>query len=270
MKSQTRRASRKSSTREAFTLIELLVVIAIIALLAAILFPVFARARENARRASCQSNLKQIGLGILQYVQDYDETMVPSRHAIAPNATWPLLIYPYTKSVQLYACPSNSSTTKYASSDADGDGTNDVFNHYMANGGESNSGSFGSYPNGTPAAVGWKRSMPAFNTAISTPVAVKLAEFTDTTRTILVHEYSGARTDPESWATTDMVFRNHLGTTNFLLADGHVKALKPTATVSSGNFNMWSVDPTNATAISGTYFTPVQTQMTAQATALQQ
>ena len=62
-----------SRTKSAFTLIELLVVIAIIAILAAILFPVFARARENARRASCQSNLKQIGLGIIQYIQDYDE-----------------------------------------------------------------------------------------------------------------------------------------------------------------------------------------------------
>src|SRR4028118_1558188 len=66
----------RRSARRGFSLIELLVVIAIIAILAAILFPVFARARENARRASCMSNLKQIGLGALQYSQDYDEKMV--------------------------------------------------------------------------------------------------------------------------------------------------------------------------------------------------
>jgi prepilin-type N-terminal cleavage/methylation domain-containing protein len=67
-----------SKSHSAFTLIELLVVIAIIAMLAAILFPVFGRARENARRSSCQSNLKQIGLGIMQYTQDYDERL-PAR-----------------------------------------------------------------------------------------------------------------------------------------------------------------------------------------------
>ena len=67
----------KKFAKTAFTLIELLVVIAIIAILAAILFPVFARARENARRSSCSSNLKQIGLGIVQYTQDYDEKLPP-------------------------------------------------------------------------------------------------------------------------------------------------------------------------------------------------
>jgi len=68
----------RTRSRSGFTLIELLVVIAIIAILAAILFPVFAQAREKARQASCESNEKQIGLAITQYVQDYDETYMPA------------------------------------------------------------------------------------------------------------------------------------------------------------------------------------------------
>lgn len=72
MENQLKRRNKIKLSTNAFTLIELLVVIAIIAILSAILFPVFGRARENARRSSCQSNLKQIGLGIMQYVQDYD------------------------------------------------------------------------------------------------------------------------------------------------------------------------------------------------------
>jgi prepilin-type N-terminal cleavage/methylation domain-containing protein/prepilin-type processing-associated H-X9-DG protein len=104
----------KTTRKSAFTLIELLVVIAIIAILASILFPVFGRARENARRSSCQSNLKQIGLGIMQYVQDYDE-MYPMNNQDGPDVfgngwgwfgTWMYTTYPYVKSEQIYTCPS--------------------------------------------------------------------------------------------------------------------------------------------------------------------
>ena len=109
--SPIRRARGLVGTK-AFTLIELLVVIAIIAILAAILFPVFARARENARRSSCQSNMKQIGLGILQYVQDYDEKFPPRRGTnTSGNAgdQWMGSIASYTKSAQIFQCPSDSS-----------------------------------------------------------------------------------------------------------------------------------------------------------------
>lgn len=95
----------------AFTLIELLVVIAIIAILASILFPVFARARENARRASCQSNLKQISLGIKQYLQDYDEQYpIETVTTSDPNIGWAGTIQPYVKSEQIFQCPSSTTS----------------------------------------------------------------------------------------------------------------------------------------------------------------
>ncbi len=95
--------------RSGFTLIELLVVIAIIAILAAILFPVFARAREKARQSSCQSNLKQIGLAATMYAQDYDETMVTSwRISNDQNGTtWADMLMPYIKNLQMLDCPSS-------------------------------------------------------------------------------------------------------------------------------------------------------------------
>ncbi|HEX8463124.1 MAG TPA: DUF1559 domain-containing protein, partial [Abditibacterium sp.] len=100
--------------RRAFTLIELLVVIAIIAILASILFPVFGRARENARRSSCMSNMKQMGLGVIQYTQDYDEKF-PQAYWYPDNsgsgggyAHWSGTIQPYIKSEQLFVCPSDA------------------------------------------------------------------------------------------------------------------------------------------------------------------
>src|ERR1700760_715372 len=92
---------------KAFTLIELLVVIAIIAILAAILFPVFAQAREKARAISCLSNLKQIGTGMMMYTQDYDENLCPPFvGATGPNAqTWDRLVQPYLKNTAITQCP---------------------------------------------------------------------------------------------------------------------------------------------------------------------
>jgi prepilin-type N-terminal cleavage/methylation domain-containing protein/prepilin-type processing-associated H-X9-DG protein len=108
---------------KAFTLIELLVVIAIISILAAILFPVFARARENARRTSCLSNLKQQGLAVMMYTQDYDEQLPmnaatgigeqpdkPWQNDNLAKWFWPQFLYPYTKSMQVAYCPSSTST----------------------------------------------------------------------------------------------------------------------------------------------------------------
>lgn len=95
----------------AFTLIELLVVIAVISLLAAILFPVFARARESARRANCMSNLKQIGMGVMMYVQDYDESYPPNYNSSNPSNArlryWGGMIFPYIKNVDAFFCPSS-------------------------------------------------------------------------------------------------------------------------------------------------------------------
>ncbi len=105
-------ATRRTNAASGFTLIELLVVIAIIAILAAILFPVFAQAREKARTASCLSNLKQLGLGFIQYVQDYDEAVPLSWHGTDNNYcySWRAAINPYVKSDDVQFCPSHSLT----------------------------------------------------------------------------------------------------------------------------------------------------------------
>jgi len=114
--------------RKGFTLIELLVVIAIIAILAAILFPVFARAREKARQTSCLSNLKQIGLGALMYVGDYDDFtfghLAGDRYQTdppwpwgAPYYMWHQQMYPYVKNLQLFVCPSMPNYTLSAQAD---------------------------------------------------------------------------------------------------------------------------------------------------------
>ncbi|GAB4457129.1 MAG: hypothetical protein OHK0029_16350 [Armatimonadaceae bacterium] len=108
--------NRISRSRSGFTLIELLVVIAIIAILAAILFPVFAQAREKARQTACLSNCKQLGTAVMMYVQDYDEIMplinmaFPQTNSVNcyANFKWQDGLYPYIKNAQIMTCPSDS------------------------------------------------------------------------------------------------------------------------------------------------------------------
>ncbi len=136
------------SRKSGFTLIELLVVIAIIAILAAILFPVFARAREKARQASCQSNEKQLGLAFLMYAQDYDETFprdcwqnvppisnasYPTLHnpagaSVEAHWDWPHHVYPYVKNTQIFDCPTSRDPYPNGSGAQNYDG-NYMWNH---------------------------------------------------------------------------------------------------------------------------------------------
>ena len=107
---------RRNGAKRGFTLIELLVVIAIIAILAAILFPVFARARENARKSSCQNNMKQLALGFKQYLNDFDErypivavaNTTGSNTSYAPPYGWADALQPYIRNTQVYQCPSDT------------------------------------------------------------------------------------------------------------------------------------------------------------------
>ncbi len=115
--------------RQGFTLIELLVVIAIIAILAAILFPVFAQAREDARRTVCLSNVKQVGLAMAMYVQDYDEQtptiLGPRGSNTSYQIDWYVQLYPYVKNMQMFFCPDRTEYTL----DNQGDTCNDSFDY---------------------------------------------------------------------------------------------------------------------------------------------
>ncbi len=232
-------------TRRAFTLVELLVIIAIIAILAAILFPVFARARENARRSSCQLNLKQIGLGALQYAQDYDETLFRSfygpNQAIAATADsdpvdyykWMDAIFPYVKSEQVFVCPSDP-LMKYAFRSGKNYGS------YGLN------GAYGAGPDTTTP----PRSSKDYLVRLSQMQApATTVWFTDNNNAALPPNTGGSQ--GFFWATTppaigvgptglrqlQNIVERHLDTTNVLFCDGHVKAMKLDTLAKTRNVN---------------------------------
>ena len=199
--------------QSAFTLIELLVVIAIIAILASILFPVFARARENARRASCQSNLKQIGLAFTQYAQDYDERyMTEDDGAHSYKQT----IQPYLKSAQIWACPSNTANTRIDFAEDAGQKLPAIVGSYSSN----------------PRAI-----VPIWSGQGGLPMAVVQSP----SQKIVITESFNRYGLVYPWTTAgDMAtdgWAGHMGTFNNLFIDGHVKAYRPLQTATP--FNMW-------------------------------
>lgn len=262
-------------TQRGFTLIELLVVIAIIALLAAILFPVFGRARENARRSTCQSNLKQIGLAFTQYSQDYDETY-PINTYNEPNiSSWDVSISPYLgtkvqagagKGTGILQCPSD--TTKRTFSDQS-------FRSYSMAGAQTY-GNFvnpvylglGSFGDLVPGASGlFFRGVPL--SKVQAPTTSLLVAERPTSRNAFgggegwLAEGPGDKNNQTLFATGQMGDKNnpspddpkapiHFEGWNYLFFDGHVKWLKPQATLgpaAGGDLNaffpfgMWTLDP---------------------------
>ncbi|MFO8082151.1 MAG: DUF1559 domain-containing protein [Armatimonadota bacterium] len=192
-----------------FTLIELLVVIAIIAILAAILFPVFARAREKARQTSCQSNLKQLGLGIQMYMQDYDETILPARLGGSPNnVCWTEMLYPYLNNDQIFICPSHS--TPVTSSGTDG----------------------------YPKSYGLNYEIHTFNTyhgysanPIDVWPPVSMAQLKEPAELISAADYDFNQPGVHFHTVDDRVDWRHNEMANILFLDGHVKSMKRNQTL---------------------------------------
>jgi prepilin-type N-terminal cleavage/methylation domain-containing protein/prepilin-type processing-associated H-X9-DG protein len=266
MKTSIRHHHRR--TRRGFTLIELLVVIAIIAILAAILFPVFARARENARRTSCLSNLKQIGLGVMQYTQDYDEKYPMGFRGSGVNQTWFLDTAPYLKSVEVFRCPSDPIGTSSAA--WAGPRLSYAANGYLTN-------QFGAYQARgviNPDQSSWipepSKSQAVVNRPAQTILASERAHVYPNQAATYGNtawfgfgccftgvnwwdsQAPGNIPDGRRAATADPYNTNgpnggvmavHLETANFLFADGHAKAMRPVATnpdpVGRPQDNMW-------------------------------
>lgn len=236
---------------QGFTLIELLVVIAIIAILAAILFPVFAKAREKARETMCASNENQIGLALLQYVQDYDE-ILPDRN-ISGSISWRVCLTPYVKSVQVFSCPSNPNVNVIS---YDGIYSSCYLCNYTALGEYGQN--FGlQYAGGNGRGVFGDTGAPGLN----------LASLQAPAQTIAVTE----GTD-QGWPDMNIMnhynamdyYAGHIGFGNYLFADGHVKAMHPLSTINECDpanctpkqTNLWT---NNNAPFTGSDFTVAQT-----------
>jgi len=231
--------------RSAFTLIELLVVIAVISILAAILFPVFARARENARRASCMSNLKQIGLGIMQYTQDYDERMPSNYIRIGSGGSiyrwWPDLLQPYIKSRQVFICPSDTAPLKYTFNRGVGD-PNPLILSYAPNGvvacsaADMTSLHFPAVNTSTAPILyaGLSQSIVGLEQPSTTILITEKGDTTPPTTTRTPHNIDNCNNTDLAPDATREVLGLHLDGTNFLFGDGHVKWLKHSKP------NMWT------------------------------
>ena len=236
-----------SGFRKAFTLIELLVVIAIIAILAAILFPVFARARENARRTSCQSNEKQMGLGLIQYCQDYDEQLPPAwignGTTFPGSARWMDVIQPYTKSIQIFNCPSSTSNL-YTPNDATKPGSYAMSVAYYGD----------KAPSPPTPIVNVPYEATKNLAALATPsTTVWVADATGAANFFQVGWADIASQLPVTPNSTPPALEGfqarHLDTINVLYCDGHVKSLKitqlgekATGTVNTGAYKYFTIE----------------------------
>ena len=202
--------------RHGFTLIELLVVIAIIAILAAILFPVFARAREKARQSTCLSNVKQLSLGVQMYIQDYDEVMPKSNNwpymagITRDYGLWYVVIQPYVKNSQVYRCPSLSQNLSGSTATCDAVGVRYADVGYGYNIGTQASG----YTNGLGYYYSDGQPWRAMADIKKPAETINLADISNYTGNYQYHLYTGAA------AYTPNL---HNDGANYGFCDGHAK-----------------------------------------------
>jgi prepilin-type N-terminal cleavage/methylation domain-containing protein/prepilin-type processing-associated H-X9-DG protein len=225
--------------KNGFTLIELLVVIAIIAILAAILFPVFQKVRENARRTTCASNLKQLGLAFIQYTQDYDETL-PSGNNNNNYASpaWDAQVYPFVKANAVYQCPDDASGTPPAGSVNASYGMN-LFLANMQYGAAGLNQALVNAPSNVVLLYEFDQLGGGLHTNPSNPNSTQGSECNFNADHVVIGLYGSSppirtRHDTETTASA-----------NYLAFDGHVKYLKCTTVSFNNNFPPTFTVPTN-------------------------